>query len=115
LSAKILLVEDDTDLSQIYTLVLTKIGYSVTLAENGAVGLEVASREIFDLIITDRMMPIMDGNQLIKELSKMPNPPPVIMLTAALGEIEPNPIIKEVCYKPVTFPKLLELVRKVLG
>ncbi len=115
MGAKILLVEDDTDLSRIFTLILTRAGYSVVLAENGAEGLEIASRVIFDLIITDKMMPVMDGNQLVKELSKLPNPPGVIMLTAALGEVEPNPIIKEVCYKPVTFPRLIELVRNALG
>lgn len=69
---RILIVEDDSDQQQILRLVLEKEGYEVAFAGNGAEGLEQASRVKPDLIITDLMMPKMDGNEFVARLRETP-------------------------------------------
>ena len=58
---RILIVEDDTELSGLFSKVLTKHGYSVICAENGKKALDCIETEYIDLIISDIMMPVMDG------------------------------------------------------
>jgi DNA-binding response OmpR family regulator len=111
----ILLVEDQPEIRDILGLLLTLSGYNVTLAENGKVGLFLASSSPFDLVITDMRMPEMDGNRLIQELAKLDNPPPVIALAGSLYEIEPNALIKATACKPVTTKHLKELISKALS
>ena len=65
---KILIVEDDKELSLLFQKVLEKSGYQVKSASDGAQALEVLDREYIDLIISDIMMPVMDGYELVSEL-----------------------------------------------
>ena len=58
---QILIVEDDKELSQLFQKVLEKNGYQVKSASDGAQALEVLDKEYIDLIISDIMMPVMDG------------------------------------------------------
>ena len=58
---QILIVEDDKELSQLFQKVLEKNGYQVKSAPDGAQALEVLDKEYIDLIISDIMMPVMDG------------------------------------------------------
>ena len=55
---KILIVEDDKELSLLFQKVLEKSGYQVKSASDGAQALEVLDREYIDLIISDIMMPV---------------------------------------------------------
>ena len=57
---KILIVEDDKELSLLFQKVLEKSGYQVKSASDGAQALEVLDREYIDLIISDIMMPDMN-------------------------------------------------------
>ncbi|MEO1254813.1 MAG: response regulator, partial [Bacteroidota bacterium] len=79
----ILLVEDNDSLRSYLKGQLGK-EYRVKVTENGQKGFSLATSEIPDLIITDVMMPEMDGNSLVQALRKDPktNHIPVIMLTA---------------------------------
>ncbi|MBQ3166254.1 MAG: response regulator transcription factor, partial [Clostridia bacterium] len=79
---KILIVEDDATLRQLFSRVLTKNGYSVKGAGNGEEALSLLDGEYFDLIITDVMMPVMDGYQLISAIRQSGNSIPVLMVTA---------------------------------
>lgn len=63
---QILIVEDDKELSQLFQKVLEKNGYQVKSASDGAQALEVLDKEYIDLIISDIMMPVMDGYELVK-------------------------------------------------
>ena len=58
---QILIVEDDKELSQLFQKVLEKNGYQVKSASDGVQALEVLDKEYIDLIISDIMMPVMDG------------------------------------------------------
>jgi signal transduction histidine kinase/DNA-binding response OmpR family regulator len=80
----VLLVEDNADMRQYLELVLTQKGYAVLQAENGRIGLEKARETVPDLIITDVMMPEMDGYELTEKLKNNPitSHIPIMILTA---------------------------------
>ena len=84
---KILVVEDYPDLRNFIKGILSS-SYNVIEASNGQEGVEKALDEIPDLIISDIMMPIKDGNQLCAELKSHPatDHVPIILLTARAGK-----------------------------
>lgn len=79
---KVLIAEDDGELRQLFTHVLTRNGYAVTGVSNGKEALDVLEREYCDLIISDIMMPVMDGYQLVRDLRDSGSQIPVLMITA---------------------------------
>lgn len=79
---KILIVEDDHELNNLFKKVLEKNGYDVFSAFNGKMALEMLEKEYIDLIISDIMMPIMDGYQLVSLLREAGYNMPVLMITA---------------------------------
>ena len=79
---RILIVEDDVELRQLFARVLEKNGYQVETAENGAEALRTLGRGYVDLIISDIMMPVMDGNALVRALRNDGVKTPVLMITA---------------------------------
>ena len=79
---RILIVEDDVELRQLFARVLEKNGYQVETAENGAEALKILGRGYVDLIISDVMMPVMDGNALVRALREDGVKTPVLMITA---------------------------------
>lgn len=79
---RILIVEDDTELSGLFSKVLKKHGYSVICAENGQKALDCIETEYIDLIISDIMMPVMDGYEFVGELRQAGYQIPVLMITA---------------------------------
>ncbi|HCR71429.1 MAG TPA: DNA-binding response regulator [Anaerolineae bacterium] len=84
---KILLVDDESEILEICQDYLKASGYDVVTAKNGAQGLISARREKPDLIVTDLMMPEMDGIDLIRTIRKESNVP-IIMLTARVEETD---------------------------
>lgn len=79
---KILIAEDDENLKNIIASTLRKENYTVLTAANGKEAADVFYTEKVDLVITDIMMPIFDGNQLCEIIKKTSADLPVIMLTA---------------------------------
>ena len=79
---KILIAEDDRELRRLFERVLTKDGYSVTGVSNGLEALAALEESYFDVIISDIMMPEMDGHELVKRLRKMGCTTPIMMITA---------------------------------
>lgn len=81
---KILLVDDEPDVLKIVKARLESAGYSVVIATNGQEGLDSVIKECPDLVITDVLMPIMDGFTFYKKLKQNPNTTdiPVLVLTA---------------------------------
>ena len=79
---KILVVEDEKDLNRVITKHLKKNNYSVDSCFDGEQALDYVLYGEYDLIITDIMMPKVDGYQFIKQLRNKKNTTPVIMLTA---------------------------------
>ena len=79
---KILIAEDDRELRQLFQHVLTKNGYAVTGVSNGEEALDSIDAGYYDLIISDIMMPKMDGYQLVRALREAGLTTPVMMITA---------------------------------
>ena len=79
---KILLVEDESDLRLIITDVLREEGYEVLYVSNGLEGLSKFKDERPDIIVSDVMMPQMDGFTMAKELRKIDSRIPILFLTA---------------------------------
>ncbi|MEY4135096.1 MAG: hypothetical protein RL386_1446 [Bacteroidota bacterium] len=79
---KILLVEDDQNFGDVLRSYLDMHDYHVTLAKDGAEGLEKYRKGLFDLCIFDVMMPKMDGFSLAREIRKTDDEIPIIFLTA---------------------------------
>ncbi len=79
---QILIAEDDSELRQLFARVLTKNGYAVTGVTNGREALDAVYNGYYDMIISDIMMPEMDGYELVSNLREAGNTMPVLMITA---------------------------------
>ena len=79
---KILIAEDDRELRQLFSHVLTRNGYAVKSVSNGKEALDAMDNDYFDLVITDIMMPVLDGYELVRQLRDIGNITPVLMITA---------------------------------
>ncbi len=79
---KILIAEDDTELRDLFRHVLLKNGYSVKGVSNGKEALDSLDESYYDLIISDIMMPVMDGYELVRTLRETGNNIPVLTITA---------------------------------
>jgi two-component system NtrC family response regulator len=84
---KILIVDDDASIRKVLGFILEESGYAVRAAASGAEALETFAEEPPDLVLTDIKMPGMDGIRLLKELRKLDEAVPVVMLTA-FGTVE---------------------------
>lgn len=78
----ILIAEDDSELNQLFQHVLRRSGYEATGVENGVQALEALDNAYYDMIISDVMMPGMDGLDLVSALRENGNNIPVLMITA---------------------------------
>ena len=79
---KILIAEDDNELRLMFQRFLTRNGFSVTTVTNGKEALDVLSKDFFDLIVSDIMMPVLDGYELVRSLRDSGDNTPVLMITA---------------------------------
>ena len=79
---KILIAEDDKELRQLFSHVLMINGYTVKGVSNGKEALCAMDSDYYDLLISDIMMPVIDGYQLVRQLRESGNTTPVMMITA---------------------------------
>ena len=115
---KILVVEDERDLNRIITKHLKKNNYSVDSCFDGQEALDFISYSEYDLIITDIMMPNVDGYEFIDKLSANKNNTPVIMLTAK-DTLEDKIVVldsgaDDYIVKPFEFDELLARIRVLM-
>jgi CheY-like chemotaxis protein len=84
--ARVLVVDDNPDLRALYAAILDFEGYKVSLAIDGADALEQISAGTFDLILTDRQMPVVDGETLVVALRSAGIEIPIVMLSGSLPD-----------------------------
>jgi DNA-binding response OmpR family regulator len=83
----ILVVEDEKRLASLLRRVLLEERHTVDVAHDGETGFDLAGSDTYDLVILDRMLPEMDGIQILSEMREADIETPVLMLTAR-GSIE---------------------------
>src|ERR1041384_4501433 len=116
---RVLVVDDEKNQREIYTLILEDDGYSVTTAQSGEHALRLARENDFDLVLTDYKMTGMDGMMLLGELLKT-DPSLIVVMMTAHGSVES---VKEALRsgafdyleKPIDRDQLLKVVESALG
>jgi two-component system, OmpR family, phosphate regulon response regulator OmpR len=78
---RILLIEDDPRLAEMVQSYLGEAGFGVTIAANGSAGIALQTREVFDALILDLMLPDMDGLEVCRRIRAKADTP-ILMLTA---------------------------------
>ncbi len=79
---KILIAEDDRELRRLFAHVLIKNGYTVKEVPDGKEAMDALDSDYYDLIISDVMMPVLDGFTFVRQLREAGNTTPVLMITA---------------------------------
>jgi signal transduction histidine kinase/CheY-like chemotaxis protein/HPt (histidine-containing phosphotransfer) domain-containing protein len=118
-SAQILVVEDGETNRKLINLVLQRAGAHVTSAENGKVGVALATETTFDLILMDMQMPVMDGYAATAQLRKQGLTVPIIALTAHAMKGDDQKCKAAGCSsylaKPIDADQLLQTVAEALS
>ena len=107
----ILVVDDDPHIRDLLHRVLTRAGYTVEQAEDGLVALEQIATHAPDLILTDVLMPRLDGLGLANRLTGQAATIPVILMS---GERVPSEDLMHFILKPFALQTVLELVDYLL-
>ncbi len=108
---KILIIEDDIKTAEFIERGLHKHGYETTLCNSGGDGFALALQNQFDLLIVDRMLPIMDGLSIVEKLRAQNVAYPILFLSA-LGEVDDrvtglNAGADDYLPKPFAMPELM--------
>lgn len=114
----ILMIEDDKELCDAVSFRLEQEGFSITACHDGEEGLYYMQESPFDLVILDRMLPHMNGIEVLKEARTRQIRTPILMLTA-LGELDDrltglNGGADDYMVKPFAFEELLARIRCLL-
>ena len=118
LGISVLVVDDAVDNRHLIKMYLTKAGAVVELAENGLAGVEAAQAGEFDIVLMDIQMPLMDGNEAMKQLHHSNYSKPVIALTAhAMKEEREHSLslgFRSYLTKPINRTELIKTIRELV-
>ena len=78
---KILIAEDEKPLAKVLSLKLTKAGFEVEIVYNGKEALDKITKEKFDLILLDLVMPNISGFGVLEKMKELGNSTPVVVLS----------------------------------
>lgn len=85
---RVLVIEDDADIAELTSIHLQDLGCQVFLADAGDVGYQLATQNVYDLIVLDIMLPGIDGLEVCRKLRAAEIACPILMLTAKSEEID---------------------------
>lgn len=115
--SKVLVIEDEESFREALEFILTKEGFTVTLAASGTEGIEVFDRVNPDIVLLDLMLPGMSGTEVCKAI-RTKSKTPIIMLTAKDAEIDKVVGLElgadDYVTKPYSTPELIARIRAVL-
>ncbi len=119
---RILIVEDNATNRLIASRMLESLGASVQTANEGAAGVEIASREPFDLILMDVQMPVMDGVAATRAIRRLPGPAgavPIVAMTANVFSHQQQSYVEAgmtgAVSKPLSPARLLAEINRIAG
>ncbi|GEM_PF-3723535 len=114
----ILLVEDEAGIREAVLRYLTSLGYEVAIATNGAEGLDLAGKRSFDILVSDVVMPKMNGQELLEQFRKLHPHASVLLISGytgrALGSQSSIPEGAAFMQKPFSLPHLTARIRELL-
>ena len=111
----ILIVDDEFGLAEMLRDMLCESGFEVTLAINGRLALEILAEDKVDLVLTDMMMPVMDGAELAAAMrsdDKHRDTPIILMTSLPTARPRSDSLFDAVLRKPFTPELLLETIRR---
>lgn len=113
----ILVVDDEVDITETYALYLGLHGFEVITADNAVQALAIIATRVPDLIISDCMMPYMDGIEFSKRVKANPatcNTPVILMSGAPELHDMDSPSYELFLRKPVLFDRLMPEIARLL-
>lgn len=119
----VLLVDDEKDIQRVASKVISSLGYSMVLAKNGEEGLKMAKAYQPDLVLSDALMPKLDGREMCRRLKSDPETEriKVVVMTALYTNVKykteayRNFRVDDYLAKPLDFTTLREVLQKHLG
>ena len=116
---RVLLVEDEETVAEVLAMLLELEGFAVTLAANGKRAIEMLTEVNPELIITDYMMPVMDGVEMARAVRTMPEFAAVpIIMTTGVPEValkDHATLISAYLRKPFHIEALLETIGRLIA
>jgi CheY-like chemotaxis protein len=120
--AEILLIDDMAGVRRAIISMLKTSGHAVTAADDGAQGLALLKQRRFDLVITDMLMPTLDGSEVLSQVRAMPSRPKVIAISGGGAGVSADMALRAArasadgyLEKPFERTDLLALVDRLLG
>jgi DNA-binding response OmpR family regulator len=110
----ILIVDDEPNISYALAMVLEDEGHQVHTARNGAEALTLLEQQAVDLILSDVMMPVIDGHKLVEELRRRGDRTPIMLMSAATHAVRSIPGVPFLP-KPFDIDDLLARVTRALA
>jgi DNA-binding response OmpR family regulator len=101
--AEVLVIEDMAGVQHTINTMLRRAGHTVTIVGDGAAGLKQLQERKFDLVITDMLMPDVDGMEVLVRLSEMPRRPPVIAMSGGGAGVSAEAALKAARLKADAF------------
>jgi CheY-like chemotaxis protein len=112
---KVLLVEDDVDLAELYRGVLRWSGFEAAHVLDGVSALRILGEEIPDLIVVDMNLPVLNGDQLLREMAAHPELRQIPAIVVTGEDIRPNVAVeqaKQILRKPCPPDRLVSVVER---
>ena len=119
--SKILIVDDSPTETHVLSTILESNGYQTVTAESGEAGVEVAKKELPDLVLMDVVMPGLNGFQATRQLKKEPTTAHIPVVIVTTKDQETDKIwgmrqgAKDYLTKPVEEGNLINTIQAILG
>jgi two-component system cell cycle sensor histidine kinase/response regulator CckA len=117
MKATILVVEDDRAIRELISKFLRQEGHVVIEASDGAIALEMLETLKFDLVITDFVMPKLNGVKLVEQLHAVQPRMPIIFITGYLSAVSDKTLLEdvaEILTKPFQLKDLRSTIQRLL-
>jgi len=112
---KVLLVEDDVDLAQLYRGVLRMSGFDAAHVIDGISALRLLEEEVPDLIVVDMHLPVLNGDQLLREIAAHADLRHIPAIVVTGSDIQPDMAVeqaKQILRKPCPPDRLVSVVER---